>query len=171
MKKKSVLIAMMLVFTSASIGVAAGGGTNSCGYTMDIIPIAQQSSSIDMVLPDQAAILDAWTSNDPFNPNSEIYSFTRGQEPIAFVVKYHHVGGVVPEQWARGWTCGNESQIVKTCNFKWTASLPAGDYLLINYFNPVNFAPGEYDWAAKVGNVVYGWPNISASRPWCFSVR
>ena len=169
MKKGILLIALIFLLSPGT--VLSADGTNSCGYEMVIIP-APATIPTPNAAVDQPAILDAWTTNNPFgNPSSEEYSFTGGQDTLAFVVKYHHIGGPIPEQWNRGWRCGNETQPVKTCNFKWTAVLPIGDYLLINYFSPVDFRAGEYDWAAKVGNVVFGWPNIDATRPWCFIVQ
>jgi hypothetical protein len=170
--KKFLTIAALLLFLTLYIQAFtfASDGINSCGYEMDVIPV--ETPAIASIF-DNPTIIDAWTTNDPFgNPYSEVYDFTIGQDTIAFVVEYFHTGGLLPEQWARGWNCGQEDQIVKTCYFKWTIGyLPAGVYLLINYFDPVEFPPGEYDWASKVGDVVFGWPNISATRPWCFTIH
>lgn len=145
-------------------------GNSSCGYIMKVIPV-QRTPAMGGPL-NAPAILDAWTTNDPLgNPYSEVYDFATGQDIMGFVVEYNHTGGFLPEQWAKGWICGTEIP-VKICNFKWTIGyLPPGVYLLINYFDPVEFPIGNYDWASKVGNVVFGWPNINASRPWCFKVH
>lgn len=105
-------------------------------------------------------------------PYTEVYDFTHGLDTIAFVVEYFHIGGLLPEQKAFGFNCGQEYPIIKTCYFQWTIGyLPPGVYLLINYFDPVEFPPGEYDWVSKVGDVIFGWPDINASRPWCFTIH
>lgn len=145
-------------------------GVNSCGYEMMIVSVPDTLSVTSTY--DVPAIIDAWTTNDPYgNPYNEVYDFTMGVDVLAFVVEYYHTGGTLPEQWARGWVCGKEDRIMKTCRFKWTISyLPPGTYLLINYQYPITFAPGSYDWAAKVGDVVFGWPNMSSIRPDCFTI-
>ncbi|OHB70199.1 MAG: hypothetical protein A2W23_08075 [Planctomycetes bacterium RBG_16_43_13] len=164
-----IISSVKLVHAEAAI---TNAGINSCGYEMMIVPLISGQASADAV-QQQPAVTDAWTTNDPYaNPESEVYEFLNNQDTLAFVVKYSHAGGLIPEQWARGWQCGNEEKIVKTCNFKWTVGyLPSGDYLLINYFDPVQFKAGEYEWASKVGNVVFGWPNISSTRPWCMTIH
>lgn len=173
-KKKFLrLTPLMLVAVLASSSfVFAETGTNSCGYTMDVVPLPASAASIQMVA-DQPTILGAWTTNNPQgNPFSQVTDFTKNQDTLAFVVHYHHTGGSLPPQFARGWTCGDETRIARDCNFTWLIPyLPAGDYLLINYFSKVPFGAGVYDWAVKVGDVVYGWPNISTSLPQCITIH
>ncbi len=176
MKRFLIFLAVTLVVIMSDSGPAFSGvqtdgdGTSPCGYDMVVLPADQPAGS---AVFDGPTIIDAWTTNDPYgNPYTEVYDFTAGAEPIAFVVEYFHTGGLLPKQWARGWVCGDETQIVKTCTFDWTIGyLPEGVYLLINYFDPVEFRPGTYDWASKVGDVVFGWPDIDPSRPWCFTVN
>ncbi|MBI5492874.1 MAG: hypothetical protein HY893_08085 [Deltaproteobacteria bacterium] len=161
------LLGAMFFVTAA---MAQNVGVNSCGYTMEVIPATQGPAPAATDVPQ---ILDAWTTNDPFvNPYSRVNDFTSGQGTLAFVVDYHHTGGTLPRQYNRAWSCGNEANILKTCSFRWTIPfLPAGDYLLVNYVAPVNLKPGSYDWAAKVGDVVFGWPDINASAPSCFTIQ
>jgi hypothetical protein len=173
--RKRVLTVFSIVFILSLPALAiSSDGVNSCGYEMIAVPAAAAPGAMSDIPPSPApAILDAWTTNDPFvNPYNEVYQFTRGVDTLAFVVEYVHAGGAIPEQFARGWRCENETQINKTCRFKWTVGyLPPGTYLLINYMDPVKFGFGQYDWASKVGNVVFGWPDpASGSRPWCFAV-
>ena len=172
-RRMSVTFLLILILTLLSLPAFASDGTNSCGYEMIVVPATGSATTGLDAINNQPAILDTWTTNDPFiNPYSEVYNFAAGQDTLAFVVRYYHTGGALPEQWARGWRCGDETRIIKTCNFKWTIGyMPPGEYLLINYFSPVDFKPGEYDWASKVGNVVFGWPNIEATRPWCFTIH
>lgn len=164
-----IMLVAVLVSWSA---VWAETGTNSCGYIMEVMPLPATATSIQMA-DDQPMILGAWTTHNPQgDPFSQVTDFTRFQDTLAFVVHYHHTGGSLPTQFARGWVCGDETRIVKDCNFTWLIPfLPAGDYLLINYFNNVAFGVGVYDWAVKVGNVVYGWPNISTSLPQCINIH
>ncbi len=164
----ALIFSLTFGFSAAKAAEPMGAGTNSCGYAMTVVPVPTPTTLAAFTGP---TIIDAWTTNDLYNPYSEVYDFTSGQGLIAFVVEYYHVGGAIPEQWQRGWKCGNELAIVKTCNFKWTVILPPGTYLLINYFDPNQFPPGSFDWAAKVGNVVAGWPNIDTVRPWCSNIH
>lgn len=171
MKKITAAVWLTSLFILLTVGlVFSSDGTNSCGYEMIVVPVEQPLYLPSSAIPTQPAILDAWTTNDLNNP-LEVYDFTYGQDILAFVVKYSHIGGPLPEQWAKGWKCNTEIPL-KTCQFTWTIGyLPPGDYLLINYFNPVTYPSGNYDWAAKVGDVVFGWPNISKTRPECFVIH
>ncbi len=170
MKNLTSIITLLLLLVLFNPGITlSSDGTSSCGYEMQVVPV--EVSAIANIF-DKPTIIDVWTTNDPLgNPYSEVYDFTVVQDTIAFVVEYFHTGGLLPEQWARGWNCGTD-KVVKTCHFEWTiGNLPAGVYLLINYFDPVEFPAGEYDWASKVGDVVFGWPNISDARPLCFTTH
>jgi hypothetical protein len=165
-------MAIFLILPSAGM-VFSSDGESPCGYEMEVVPVGALTSDPGFGFENVSegpAILEAWTTNDPYaNPYTEVYDFTYGQDTLAFVVEYDHTGGFLPQQWAAGWTCGTD-QLVKICRFDWTIGyLPPGTYLLINYFDPVMFK-GTYDWASKVGDVVFGWPDIDASRPECFTV-
>jgi len=165
----SYLFVASLLFMLLTPGAAiSSDGVNSCGYEMMVVPVQIPAALEPATTP---GIVDAWTTNDPFgNPWSEVYNFTAGQGLLGLVVEYNHAGGTIPEQASRGWICGDETQVAKTCRFKWTVPLPPGTYLLINFLDPVPLGNTEFDWAAKVGDVVFGWPDISATRPWCFSI-
>jgi len=171
MKRAAVFVIMafmaLLMVPAAAI---SSDGTNTCGYEMMVVPVQTVASLGTATTP---AILDAWTTNDPYmNPFAEVYDFARGVDTLAFVVYYRHTGGVIPDQYAKGWACRDEAVPLKTCRFNWTIGyLPPGDFLLINYFDPVQFPVGSYDWASKVGDVVFGWPDISSTRPSCFNVN
>lgn len=164
------VLLFLALLTAPAKAATPEAGTNSCGYSMTVIPVDTPVTPAAYTGP---TIIDTWTTNDPFyNPFNEVYDFTSGQGVIAFVVEYYHTGGPIPEQFSRGYKCGNELAIAKTCNFKWTIGyLPPGVYLLVNYFDPNMFPPGSYDWAAKVGNVVSGWPYIDSARPWCININ
>ncbi len=177
MKKFISITALLMFLIFLLIGTAfSSDGVSSCGHEMAIVPVEvttiTNNNPVCTPLNDTPAINDAWTTNDPFgNPLNEVYDFTANQDTLAFVVEYYHTGGLIPEQWSRGWKCGSEIA-VRTCHFDWTIGcLPAGFYLLINYFDPVEFPAGEYDWASKVGDVVFGWPNMNESRPSCFRIH
>jgi hypothetical protein len=170
MKKFTNIIALSLFLVLSVFSLAfSGDGINTCGYEMIVVPVQQASVMYDTL--NTPAILDTWTTNNPFvSPPPEVYDFTTGQDTIGYVVQYNHIGGPLPEQWAKGWKCGTDIP-VKTCKFAWTIGyLPPGVYLLINYFDPVTYPPGSYDWASKVGDEVKGWPDMSA-RPDCFTVH
>jgi hypothetical protein len=174
MKKKIFTVAFsgFLIINLLLIPVFAKAvefGENNCGYEMMIVPVPGQEMTADVF--DDPLIIDAWTTDDPFgNPFKEVYDFTVGEGNIAFVVEYFHTGGLLPRQFARGWTCGTDI-VRKTCRFDWTIGpVPPGIYLLINFFDPNPYPPGEYDWAAKVGDLFFGWPNIDELRPLCFTV-
>jgi hypothetical protein len=119
------------------------------------------------------SIKGAWTTNDPFgDPFVKVYDFTIGSDILALATLYHHAGGYIPVQYARAFVCSYDDKIVKTCRYEWTVGpLPEGLYLLINYYDPVEFKAGVYDWAVKVGNVIFGYPNVGTVEPECFSLH
>ncbi len=120
---------------------------------------------------DEPAILDAWTTSTPYSdPWLEIYGFEQGVDTLAFVTKYYHTGGQIPEQISNAFNCGGE-YLRKVCIYPWTMKLPPGEYLLINWYEPERVFPsGDYDWATRVGAVVFGYPNPQNKRPLCFDI-
>jgi hypothetical protein len=120
---------------------------------------------------DEPAILDAWTTLYPFSdPDIESYTFQKDADTLAFVVRYLHVGGQIPVQYGRAYLCGESSGSKKDCVFPWTIAAPPGEYLLINYYAECRFNAGVFDWAAKVGDVVFGYPDPSHNRPLWFEI-
>ena len=159
-----ILISSPLAFPQA----VGDSGFNSCGYEMIIIPIDSPPNGSVLTQP---TILDAWTTDDPYgDPFKEVYQFSANQDTLAFVVQYYHTGGRIPQQFARAWRCNTEEK-AKDCRFNWTVDAEEGIYLLINYFERVPFKTGKYDWAVKVGALVFGWPNQDMTRPLCFEIN
>ncbi len=116
-------------------------------------------------------ILDAWTTKYPYSsPEEEIYEFQKDVDTLAFVVQYLHVGGQIPKQYGRAYTCGQSEKSKKDCVFSWSVTAPPGEYFLINFYPECRFNAGDYDWAAKVGDEVFGHPDPYSKRPLCFEV-
>jgi hypothetical protein len=112
-------------------------------------------------------IIDAWTTDDPFgNPTVRENDFTIGSDILAFVTQYDHSGGFIPRQYIRAYTCDSNERVLKTCVYDWTVGpLPEGCYLLINYYDPVEFKAGTFDWAVKVGDLIFGYPDPNNTLP------
>jgi len=119
---------------------------------------------------DEPEILDAWTTKYPFgNPEDECYTFVKDTDTLGFVVEYLHPGGQIPKQYGQCYDCGDDEG-KKNCLFPWSATVPPGVYLLVNYYEVCKFNPGNFDWAAKVGAITFGYPNPAAKRPLCFEI-
>ncbi len=142
--------------------------SNSCEFCENFFYVAVDPGDM---LVGEPAILDAWTTNLPFeNPWKEVYTFKQWEDTLAFVTFYSHAGGRFPKQLYKGYLCG-EDILRKACMFNWTIELPPGTYLLINWYGPwTKFPVGNYDWATRVGDVIFGSPKPYETRPLCFEV-
>jgi len=117
------------------------------------------------------AILDCWTTNSVFgDPYQKVYTFRAGMDTLAFVTKYLHAGGTIPLQYTGIMRCG-ESEFFKRCKHEWTVTpVPPGIYLLIVFLYPSPTSLGRFDWASKVGEVSFGYPDPGNTRPNCFTI-
>jgi hypothetical protein len=160
-------LVMAMCWSSAWAGGLDGEGTftgpeSGCG---EYFWVFVQSTHVDT-----PKILDAWTTKYPYSsPGEECYEFVRHVDTLAFVVEYYHIGGQIPYQYGQAYDCGDDES-KKVCIFPWTVSAPPGIYWLINYYDDCHFNEGNFDWAAKVGNVVFGYPDPYYKRPLCFKI-
>ncbi|MBU4287984.1 MAG: hypothetical protein KKH84_09340 [Proteobacteria bacterium] len=166
---KMVFCLFSLLFLVMALNSAPALG--ACGE-MHIEAVEQTAGAyqVDVLGPQ---IIDAWTTNDPFgNPYVRANDFTIGSDILAFVTLYHHIGGFIPLQYIRAYTCDIEEDVLKTCRYDWTVGpLPEGIYLLINYYNPVEFPAHIFDWAVKVGDLIFGYPDQAAVPPGCVTLH
>jgi len=171
MKSKKALWACSLFALLPVMMALASPGALACGK-MYLVPLDRQHTyhADAFACPE---IVDVWTTNDPFgDPFTRVNDFTIGSDILALVTLYYHCGGLIPRQYARAYTCDPEEQALKTCRYDWSIGpLPEGLYLLINYYDPVEFPPGNYDFAVKVGDLVYGYPDPSEVPPDCFALH
>lgn len=160
--------------TASSSGEGAdemGGGRRPCGE-MEIIQVEEKG---DLPSPVASYIVDAWTTNHPYNPWNEVYTFQVGVDTLAFVTEYYFAeGGFIPVQHIRVWDCGT-LRVRGTCEYEWTVGpLPPGfTWLLVNYYPAEVIGPNwarDYDWVTKVGDAFLGYPNPGGTRPECFTV-
>ena len=154
-----------LIMALPSIPVLAG---SRCGE-MIIVPVEELDDGY-MVDEQKSSscvpkIIDAWTTNDPFGaPRVRVNEFIFGSDILAFVIEYDHCGGDIPQQYVQAFTCDSAARVLKTCVYEGYHEPDPGNYLLINYYDPVEFQPGTFDWAAKVGDSVFALPKFNPPK-------
>jgi hypothetical protein len=174
--KWRILFCLFFFLSFGLVGMASNSKAvlAACGEML-LVPVEQVDGDyqVDVFGTCFPEIKDAWTTNDPFgDPFEKVYDFTIGTDTLALVTMYYHCGGFIPRQYARGYTCNTLEKVLMTCIYDWTVGpLPLGTYLLINFYDPVEFKAGIYDWATKVGDVIYGYPNVNTVPPECFTLH
>ncbi len=167
------LLLSLTLIPGASTGEVAelpgdgGGFRGPCGI-MELIEVKGPPAL-------QSGVIDAWTTATPHaDPWDEVYSFEIGVDTLAFVSLYYfEEGGYIPLQYIRVWDCGT-FRARSTCQYDWTIGpLPPGyTWLLVNYYPPevVPDFPGDFDWATRVGDSTFGFPDPMNTRPECFTL-
>lgn len=155
---KSSMFFLIILATTSLVG--------ACG-NQTAIPVSRPAGGF----PQAPNILDAWTTNDLNNPYKEVYEFNKSVDTLAFVTDYFHAGGIIPQQYIGAFYPGT-SKIVAKCRYDWTIPLPPGEYLLINYYPKIMMPPVGLDWASKVGEVTFGYPDFNNNkRPFNFTIK
>ena len=173
-------LSLALVSSTSEVTAYSGEGGDGdngsfrgpCGQ-MEIIQVDGQKGNLPVLT--QSSIVDAWTTSTPHaDPWNEVYDFQIGVDTLAFVTEYFfEEGGFIPLQYIRVWDCGTFHKR-STCQYDWTIGpLPPGfTWLLVNYYPPesVPNVPGNFDWATRVGDATFGYPDPLNVRPWCFTL-